>query len=196
MFLAPLLSEGAGNQLPPSNYLVYIHYSMQYKHIQLYDTQDVAELYIRFKDTERAGLRRRRPGGEETRGGAAPLRLPGVALHCRAWFILLEPSRQSRTSRDTQRAGLRRRRPGGEETRGGAAPLRLPGVALNCRAWFILLNHSDNRAHRVIPNGRACAADAPAGKRPGAARRPYRPGNGEPCRAGVSGAIIARFRTH
>src|SRR5579875_2641523 len=146
MFLAPLLSEGAGNQLPPSNYLVYIHYSMQYKHIQLYDTQDVAELYIRFIDTKRAGLRRRRPGGEETRGGAAPLRLPGVAL--------------------------------------------------NCRAWFILLNHSDNRAHRVIPNGRACAADAPAGKRPGAARRPYRPGNGEPCRAGVSGAIIARFRTH
>ena len=62
---------------------------MQYKHIQLYDTQDVAELYIRFIDTERAGLRRSRPGGEETRGGAAPLRLPGMALNCRAWFILL-----------------------------------------------------------------------------------------------------------
>jgi len=92
-----------------------------------------------------------------------------MALNCRAWFILLN-------------------RPGNRD--GFPAWLSIAGPGL------FSLNRPDNRARCLIPNGRACAADAPAGKRPGAARRPYRPGNGEPCRAGVSGANIARFRTH
>jgi len=59
-------------------------------------------------------LRRRPPGGEGTRGGAASLRLPGVST----------PAGVGGDGAD-----LRRRPPGGEDIRGGAASLRLPGVS-------------------------------------------------------------------